>query len=180
MPSLSSLEGEVGAGGGGGGERQQKKGRSAEVGAMCKDAGQFWGRKQSTIPQDFLAGSDTEHTLLTKQSKTNAFQCKSQKTKYRGSSYTCAWLETFAHFHPRLLNEGLRDRQQHLEHVCTSIELYSAHEGHLSSHLGAWLRRAWGLYLGNFWDLNSSIEDIPGQLSSVGVPVVEQPFGPVS
>lgn len=39
-----------------------------------------------------------------------------------------------------------------------------------SSHLGAWLMRGWALYLGNLWDLNSSMEDIPGQLSSVGVP----------
>lgn len=30
--------------------------------------------------------------------------------------------------------------------------------------------RGWALYLGNLWDLNSSMEDIPGQWSSVGVP----------
>lgn len=42
------------------------------------------------------------------------------------------------------------------------------------------MMRGWALYLGNLWDLNSSMEDIPGQLSSVGVPAEEEGGGGVS
>lgn len=103
MPSLSNLEG--------GGGAQQKKRQVSRGGG---DVHRCWPvlRKEthSTIPQDFLTGSDTVHTLLTKQSKTNIFQSKGQKPKHTGSSYTCAWLETFAHFHLRLSNGCLWER----------------------------------------------------------------------
>lgn len=42
----------------------------------------------------------------------------------------------------------------------------------MSMYLGAWLMKGCGLYLGKLYDLNSSIDEIPGQLSSVGVPII--------
>lgn len=42
MPSLSNLEG-------GRGGHSRRKGRSAEVGVTCTDAGRFWGRKHTQL-----------------------------------------------------------------------------------------------------------------------------------
>lgn len=92
---------------------------------------------ESTIPQDFLTGSDTE-----------------RRANQRAPTLSPLYLR------------------------CSFVLRFELKEGEnrskgFGSHLGAWLMRGWALYLGNLWDLNSSMEDIPGQLSSVGVPAVE-------
>lgn len=45
---------------------------------------------------------------------------------------------------------------------------------HKLTHLGAWLTRGSAWYWGKLYVLNSSLVVIPGQVSSVGVPVEEQ------
>ena len=42
--------------------------------------------------------------------------------------------------------------------------------GRRRRYLGTWLRRAWGRYWGNTYDLNSWLLPMLGQVSSVGVP----------
>ena len=50
--------------------------------------------------------------------------------------------------------------------------IHSDHQGgQAHAYLGAWLMRGWLLYFGNLCVLNSSMDKIPGQVSSFGVPV---------
>lgn len=49
--------------------------------------------------------------------------------------------------------------------------MYTHKHTHRHTHLGAWLTRGSALYRGKLYVLNSSLVVIPGQDSSVGVPV---------
>lgn len=57
MPSVSNLQG---------GERPGER-EVSRVGSDSQMLASVRKETQSTIPQDFLTGSDTEHILLTKQ-----------------------------------------------------------------------------------------------------------------